>query len=179
MVLLIQVPLKQKRPVRFFAEEATKGAEPAAPSAARSRSDVEDAVIGHGRVEGPYTEIDNLEIQRDARYPVRVTVQFYKATSNGVVSPEDVQEIARQIEKVYQHADSVGSLVTQGHTGRPTEYEGNKIELPGWWREFWNRHELNTGLTREDTMRMLRKLLGADWMPRTAEELADAVNRLK
>jgi len=95
------------------------------------------------------------------------------------VSPEDVQEIARQIEKVYQHADYVGSLVTQGHTGRPTEYEGNKIEPPGWWREFWNRHELNTGLTREDTMRMLRNLLGPNWAPRTAEELADAVKQLK
>lgn len=178
MVLLIQVPLKQKRPMRWFAEGAKGGVPPPAPTLA-ARSDVEDAVIGHGRVEGPFTEIDNLEIQRDARYPVRVTVQFYKATSNGVVSPGDVQEIARQIEKVYQHADYVGSLVTEGHTGRPTEYEGDKVEPPGWWREFWNRHELNTGLTREDTMRMLRKLLGEDWTPRTAGELAEAVKRLR
>jgi hypothetical protein len=49
------------------------------------RSDVEEAVIGHGKVEGPFTEIDGLEIERDERYPIRVTVQFYKATSNGAV----------------------------------------------------------------------------------------------
>ena len=48
-------------------------------------SDVEEAVIGHGEVEGPFTEIDGLEIKRDDKYPIRVTVQFYKATSNGVV----------------------------------------------------------------------------------------------
>ncbi len=97
MVLLIQVPLKQKRPVEFGMY--SKGAAPAAAGEGRPRSDVEDAVIGHGRVEGPFTEIDSLEIQRDARYPVRVTVQFYKATSNGVVGAGDVSEIARQIER--------------------------------------------------------------------------------
>jgi hypothetical protein len=48
-------------------------------------SDVEESVIGRGKVEGPFTEIDGLEIERDERYPVRVTVQFFKATSNGAV----------------------------------------------------------------------------------------------
>jgi hypothetical protein len=179
MVLLIQVPLRQKRPMGFDMYSKGAALPAAAPGGGKRRSDVEDAVIGHGRVEGPFTEVDNLEIQRDARYPIRVTVQFYKATSNGVVSAEDISEIARQIEKVYQHADYVGSLVTEGHTGRPTEYEGDKSEPPGWWRAFWGRHETNTGLTREDTMRMLRKLLGPDWTPRSAEELTEAVRQLK
>jgi len=181
MVLLIQVPLRQKeRPRRGVVLYAAEGAPPmAAAKKARDGSDVEDAVIGHGRVEGPFTEIGNLEIQRDARFPVRVTVQFYKATGNGVVNAEDVAEIARQIEKVYLHADYVGSLVTEGRTGRPTGYEGDKTQPPGWWREFWSRHELNTGLTRADTMQMLRRILGPDWTPRSAEELADAVGRLK
>ena len=56
----------------------------------RSKSDVENAVIGHGKIEGPYTEIDNMAIERDPRFPIRVTVQFYKATSNGVVSEKDL-----------------------------------------------------------------------------------------
>ncbi len=176
MVLLIQVPLRQKRPMKFGGPVPMAAAGGIAKS---RRSDVEDAVIGHGRVEGPYTEIDDLEIRRDARYPVRVTVQFYKATSNGVVSAEDVSGIARQIEKVYMHADYVGSLVTEGRTGRPTEYEGEKSQPPGWWRDFWSRHELNTGMTREDTMRMLRRLLGPGWTPRTSEELAEAVGKLR
>ena len=103
------------------------------------KSDVEAAVIGHGEVEGPFTEIDGLAIERDDRFPIRVTVQFYKATSNGVVSEADLREIQRQIERVYADADYVGSLVTAGPTGRPTEYDGNKQEPSTWWRDFWGR----------------------------------------
>ena len=128
LVLLIQVPLKQKEPMRFdpmpAAEDTgTMYCDAAAPS------DVEEAVIGHGKVEGPFTEIDGLEIERDDQYPIRVTVQFYKATSNGVVSEQDMADIAEQINKVYKQADYVGSLVVEGPTGRPTEYHGTHVEL--------------------------------------------------
>lgn len=40
-------------------------------------------------------------------------MQFYKATSNGVVSEAD---IAEQINRVYKQADYVGSLVVEGRT---------------------------------------------------------------
>ncbi len=182
MVLLVQVPLRQRNPMRFTALAAMDGAmspPSAMPSKAAARSDVEDAVIGHGRVEGPFTEIDNLEIRRDARYPVRVTVQFYKATSNGVVSERDLADIARQINRVYEHADYVGSLVTEGMTGRPTEYEGEKVQPFGWWAAFWDRHEKNTGMTRDDSMRILRRLLGPAWMPGSEEQLAKALREVK
>jgi hypothetical protein len=162
MVLLVQIPLKQKRPMRFESE-VTDAAIPMAaapPAASRARSDVENAVIGHGDLEGSFTEIDNLEIERDDRFPVRVTVQFYKATSNGVVSAEDVREIKEQLDRVYAHSDYVGSLVTEGETGRVTEYEGVKVQPRDWWEQFWKRHEQNTGDSREEAIAKLRKLLG-------------------
>ena len=90
----------------------------AAPAAAaadkparRRRSDVEVAVLGHGPELGPYTELDGLTIERDPRFPVRVTVQFYQATSNGVLAVRDVENLRAQIKKVYAMADYVGSLV--------------------------------------------------------------------
>ena len=129
----------------------------AAPQAA-AKSDVEAAVIGHGPAEGPFTEIDGLDIERDERYPVRVTVQFYKATSNGIVSEADVQSIADQIQRVYKEADYVGSLVVEGETGRPTEYEGPKEEPPGWWDAFWKRFEGNTGMTRQQAYELWQRL---------------------
>jgi hypothetical protein len=146
MVLLIQVPLKQKRPMRFkyglFEEKAYSMAKVSClASYDAAVSDVENAVIGHGAVEGPFTEIAGLDIERDPAFPIRVTVQFYKATSNGVVSEKDMQEISRQIEKVYTQADYVGSLVVGGYTGRPTEYIGDKIQPPDWWAKFWKRYE--------------------------------------
>jgi hypothetical protein len=173
MVLLIQVPLKQKEPMQFRGGlEDTEMMFCCAPAEV---SDVEEAVIGHGKVEGPFTEIDGLEIERDDRYPVRVTVQFYKATSNGVVSKDDMADIAAQINKVYQHADYVGSLVVEGRTGRPTEYEGSHVEPPEWWDVFWQRHLANTGQSREDAIALLKKLLGDRWQAASLEQVEKAV----
>jgi hypothetical protein len=177
MVLLIQVPLKQKEMRRaglggggadFESLAAPAGA---TKEAAREKSDVENAVIGHGELEGPFTETDNLKIERDDRFPVRVTVQFYKATSNGVVEAQDLNEIKAQIDRVYAMSDFVGSLVTQGETGRVTEYDGCKIQPQYWWEDFWRRHYANTGQTREEAIAKLRKLLGDDYMECKVSEL--------
>ena len=157
MVLLIQVPLKQKQPMLGDVVEC-EAAAPAALSEKTSRSDVEAAVIGHGKVEGPFTEIDGLDIERDERFPIRVTVQFYKATSSGIVSAADMQEIAEQIQRVYDDADYVGSLVVDGPSERPTEYDGNKIQPAGWWEAFWSRFESNSGISRERAYELLRSL---------------------
>jgi hypothetical protein len=177
LVLLIQVPLKQKRPwVSGVMYCLAAGGDDLVLC---EFSDVEEAVIGHGKVEGPFTEIDGLDIERDDKYPVRVTVQFYKATSNGVVSEADLAQIGAQIGKVYQDADYVGSLVVEGDTGRPTEHAGPKIEPPGWWDAFWRRHFENTGQTREQATEMLNKLLGRQWAGRSAEEIEEALRKAK
>lgn len=157
MVLLIQVPLKQKNPMRasgYLAQDCC-----AAPCAEGTlRRGMEDAVIGHGKVEGPFTELDNLAIERDEKFPVRVTVQFYQATSDGKITAENMKMLAAQLDKVYSNADYVGSLVTGGDTGRPTEYTGDKTEPAAWWNAFWTRHEQNTGETKEDVRQIWRKL---------------------
>ncbi|MBA3725129.1 MAG: hypothetical protein H0W86_01440 [Armatimonadetes bacterium] len=176
MVLLVQVPLKQKHPMRggggFGGGGNYELSAPSTKSDAKvGRSDVEAAVIGHGEVEGPFTEIDNLAIERHPNFPVRVTVQFYKATSNGVVSEADMTTIKKEIEQVYSLSDYVGSLVTQGETGRPTEYVGMKVQPPGWWDEFWLRHQQNTGDSREEALAKLMKLLGKNYMQRPICEL--------
>jgi len=174
MVLLIQVPLKQRYPRReLFETDAA-----AAPKATlgmgglgAKRSDVEAAVIGHGEVEGPFTEIDNLPIERDPNFPIRVTVQFYKATSNGVVSDTDMDQIKHEIDSVYDHGENVGSLVVDGETGRPTEYVGCKVQPADWWQHFWQRYEANMGISRYEAIRRLRRLLGNDYYKRPVCEL--------
>ena len=90
------------------------------------RSDVEAAVLGRGPELGPYTELDGLTIERDPRFPVRVTVQFYQATSNGVLAAADVRSLRAQIKKVYAKADYVGSLVVPSASdlARPTNWDG-------------------------------------------------------
>jgi hypothetical protein len=160
MVLLIQVPLKQKQLFRAEEGMVLAEAESAAAPAELADSDVEAAVIGHGEIEGPFTEIDGLPIERDERFPIRVTVQFYQAASNGVVSAADMAAIAAQLERVYAEGDYVGSLVIDGPSGRVTEYDGAKEEPTNWWANFWQQFERNTGLSRQQ-VRELWQSLGA------------------
>jgi hypothetical protein len=178
VVLLIQVPLKQKEREKVLAESAedkeSKYKDKDRPKD-KSRSDVEEAVIGHGKVEGPFTEMDNLAIERDPRFPIRVTVQFYKATSNGVVSESDMAAIAGQIKAVYARGDYVGSLVTDGKKGRPTEHEVHGAEH---WEQFWERFQERTGNMRAEAVARIREAKGVDWQPMTEVELAEAAEAL-
>jgi hypothetical protein len=147
LLMIVQVPLKYRAPVMRAAPGTNKaaygaGAPSAAPAPAdnllaegslRGRSDVEAAVLGHGPELGPYTELDGLTIERDPRFPVRVTVQFYQATSNGVLAAADVRGLNAQIGKVYAMADYVGSLVvpTAADRQRPTNWDGVGPRPPG------------------------------------------------
>lgn len=104
---------------------------PAAEAApARRRSDVEQAVLGHGPALGPWNDARGLRLVRDPKFPIRVTVQFYKATSNGVVSDVDLDSISRSIGSVYEHAEFVGSLVLpEDDAKRPTAWQ----KVPHAW----------------------------------------------
>jgi hypothetical protein len=140
MVMIVQVPLKQKAlqypPAWGDSEEITMLPPPCsapAPGVTRSRclavSDVEDAAIGHGEDEGEHLELGEHKLERDDRYPIRVTVQFYKATSNGIVDDRDLENVRQCIEAAYTSADYIGSLVVgtleKGELGmgeaRPTQ----------------------------------------------------------
>jgi hypothetical protein len=155
LMMIIQVPLVQAHPQQMaYPDEPMEedGEDDLAPSAAGSAngagaggglardsrsSDVDTAVLGHGDDEGKFSELNGLTIQRDDRFPVRVTVQFYQATSNGVVSKDDVDAMAAQIEKVYSKADYVGSLVVPSPRDkqRTTRWTGDgpQPDALGWY----------------------------------------------
>jgi hypothetical protein len=142
-IFLIQVPLlvAQRRraalapPAPMASAAGGAGfAKPAAKSAAmpaeEQRSDVEQAVIGHGPNLGKFQEGFGTKLTRDTRFPIRITVQFYKATSNGVVSDADLDAISASLGQVYEHADSVGSLVLpEDDRARPTAWS----RIPNTW----------------------------------------------
>ncbi len=133
LLMLVQVPLMVERPQRKA--WALGGALPmAAPApsmameskaADRARSDLETAVLGHGELDGPYTELAGLTVERDPRFPVRVTVQFYQATATGRIGRAEVARLASSIEAVYTKGDYVGSLVVPGpgDLRRPTRLQ--------------------------------------------------------
>lgn len=145
VLFLVQVPLRHHNVGVLggaLSSSTAKGAggaapmpAPAPPKAAAAdkmaeRSDVEQAVLGHGPNVGPYNEGHGLKLERDPKFPIRITVQFYKATSNGVVSDIDLDSISRSIGSVYEHADFVGSLVLpEGDPRRPTAWQ----KVPHEW----------------------------------------------
>jgi hypothetical protein len=141
VLFMIQIPLKHANagvlggamppPMPMAPSAAAPMAEAeAAPKKKAERSDVEQAVLGHGPNLGPFNEGRNLKLERDPKFPIRITVQFYKATSNGVVSDQDIDNVSRSIGGVYEHADFVGSLVLpEGDPRRPTAWQ----KIPREW----------------------------------------------
>jgi len=156
MVMIVQVPLVHRNVGRGLGGFGMQGygsggggnaATDSAPtSRSRSaRSDVEAAVIGHGEALGPFYEMGGQRLVRDRRFPIRITVQFYRATSNGVVSAQDLRDVHDQIERVYEDGDYVGSLVVPRNAQRrPTDWiRSDNLRRPfePQWRRWsrWNR----------------------------------------
>jgi hypothetical protein len=148
VLFLVQVPLMHQNR-GMLGGVATFGGAPSASAAPTTASkpamkknadmaegessDVEQAVLGHGANLGPFNEGHHLRLVRDPKFPIRITVQFYKATSNGVVSEADLDGIAKSIGSVYEHADFVGSLVLpEGDSRRPTAWQRVPAEWFPW-----------------------------------------------
>lgn len=146
MVMIVQVPLIHRYDPPVLSEPSAEAAptasaanDAAAPAPAKKaaagavaqRSDVETAVIGHGADAGPFGEMQNMRLERDEQFPIRVTVQFYRATSNGVVSDSDLSDVKQQIDNVYRNGDFVGSLVVPGND-RPRPTAWTRARTPGW-----------------------------------------------
>ena len=143
VLFLVQVPLKHHNLGRLggampsgmakggaVPPPAAAPASEAAAAPADRKSDVEQAVLGHGPNVGPFNEGHGLRFERDPQFPIRITVQFYKATSNGVVSDIDLDSISRSIGSVYEHAEFVGSLVLpENDPRRPTAWQ----KVPREW----------------------------------------------
>ncbi|KAG9413623.1 hypothetical protein AC1031_012849 [Aphanomyces cochlioides] len=78
----------------------------------RAVADVEPAMVGLGTSHGAFPKLsEHANIQRDPNFPIRVTLQFYQATSNGVVTESIIDNLARQMEEVKTKATWCGSLV--------------------------------------------------------------------
>ncbi|OQR84303.1 hypothetical protein ACHHYP_13590 [Achlya hypogyna] len=85
-----------------------------------AKPDVEAAMVGLGKAQGAFPGLPNASsMARDPQYPIRVTIQFYQATSNGVVSPEIIHGLANKMDEVKTNASWWGSLVTPSTLGTP------------------------------------------------------------
>ena len=87
-----------------------------------------------------------------------MTVQFYKATSNGVVSAEDLEQIAADRPRLRRRATTSAAWWSTARSGRPTEHDGPKVEPPGWWDGFLSHLEADYGWGIGDVFGMWERL---------------------
>merc|ERR1712130_283326 len=81
-----------------------------------------DKQLQFDELRGLLDTVKDYKLKRDERYPVRVTLQYYKATDNGAVDKEIMDDIFEQLEASQKQADFMGSLVNEYDRNRPTEW---------------------------------------------------------
>jgi hypothetical protein len=83
---------------------------------------LENAVLRAGTEKGSYTGTKNYVLERDDRYPIRCTLQYYKVTDSGDISDSQMKELSVQLNRIYNSVDdsAKGSLVVN-ETNRVTE----------------------------------------------------------
>lgn len=122
-LLIIQIPLKvAPRQMRFddvYLESCCM-------ERSVTKSCIDDAQIKIGKEGGDFTGLKDLTIERDERYPIRVTTQIYKVTDNGTIDREQMEKIAAEIKKEEAIGQNGSSLVLE-QTQRPTEWKNPPV----------------------------------------------------
>jgi hypothetical protein len=100
---------------------------------------IERAMVHVGPPLGPYDELcgQGPKLERDARFPIRVTLQFYFATTTGHVDAAFAKEVDEQFLTAQRFFGAVApesSLVNQGDTKRSTEMR------PAWWTAWLGKY---------------------------------------
>jgi len=104
---------------------------------------IEHAIVSVGEPEGTYDELAGQggSMERDLRYPIRVTLQYYRATTSGTMNERIAREIDQQFRdaRTYYGAVAAGSLVLTAASGRTTEMQHAPLR-PAWWPTFLEWH---------------------------------------
>jgi len=88
-----------------------------------------DKQLKFDELRGLLETVKDYKLERNEEYPVRVTLQYYKATNNGVINKEIMDDIVKQLEQSQKQADFMGSLVTEYDPKRPTEWVEKKEDI--------------------------------------------------
>ena len=152
MILVIQVPLVRHRQPKHrrhhYALDSIEECEdlcsvssaqafsapPSMNFKKEKKANVEDAIIKIGSSEGKFVELERKKnVERDTRWPIRITLQYYKCTDDGNIDEEVVKQISDQLAEAKKKAVYVGSSVVAPDPNRPTA----SSKIPVWWNNWW------------------------------------------
>lgn len=124
-LLILQIPLKVKKQNHSYLKgvmlEKMCYFTPLAELDSISEH-IDDAHIAIGEEKGEFPGLKGLTIERDERYPIRVTTQLYKITDEGVINRKQMEDIVADIRKA-ESIGSKGSSLVLEDTDRVTEWE--------------------------------------------------------
>jgi len=80
-----------------------------------------------GKMELKWNELNGLsEIKRDEKFPIRVTLQYYQSTVNGMVNEEIMSKIANMLESFQKQGDFVGYLIMEANKDQSNQWNVEK-----------------------------------------------------
>ena len=83
---------------------------------------MDDAILQKGESHSDFLGVNNKDLERDFQFPIRCTLQFYKVTDSVDITESVFEDMNTKIKDVYTKGINQGSLVTNGFTGRSTEW---------------------------------------------------------
>lgn len=78
---------------------------------------MDDAVLRAKVTKSNFKCVGNYKLERDDRYPIRCTIQFYKVTDKDDIPEKEFQEMRQKIHKIYVLGKAFGSLVIGEDSG--------------------------------------------------------------
>lgn len=123
-LLIIQIPLKVEEKLRFddVVLECMSYSPKGFDDQGEECASIDDAQISIGKEEGEFGGLKGLAIERDERYPIRITTQLYKITDDGMINREQMEKIVAEIKEEESIGQQGSSLVLE-NTLRPTEWK--------------------------------------------------------
>ena len=91
---------------------------------------IERAMLSVGKSHGPFEGVKDFTIERDTRFPIRCTFQYYMVTDSQTIPEAVWTEMKESIDRVYSRGTAKGSLVTEINTGRTTEWDAAGQHTP-------------------------------------------------
>jgi len=128
-LMIFQIPLKNKEVERCKEKEELKSHKRKCnqkENCELNKRGMDDAILSKGEAHSLFLGIKNKNLERDTTFPIRCTLQFYKVTDSSDVPEAVFQDMNSKIKDVYTKGINQGSLVTDGFTGRSTEWVDKK-----------------------------------------------------
>lgn len=113
MIMIFQVPLK--------VEERLCGTNDIYNSLSVKICGMDMGMIGIGNVDEKFIGTKGLKLERDSRFPIRCTTQYYRVTDKGSITEHDVSDISKQLEKITTNSVELVSLGTNPCSNRITK----------------------------------------------------------